>query len=283
MKKILFIALMAGFAMTASAQISEGDPSAKTYTTGNRPEKGTFGLYFGIESDLFKGNLNDAGGFMKNPFPIVNLKYMLSDNLEARLGMKFWKQRETLKYGNDEDKDQGITEENFKNKYVEADNQFRPGIAYHFTKSNLLDVYAGVEGILGWRRQVTKTWSNDVDADIEISRTVRNRGIQFGAGAFIGLQAFIARLPLAIGFEYGISTKWDGALKQRTYNYRRVGSTETKETLFTQYDDPDKGLVHLAGASAGVGQKGGQFDHMKARKAAWGNQIRFTLSYYFNR
>lgn len=276
MKKILFIALMAGFAMTAAAQISEGDPSAKKYTTGNRPLKGTYGLYIGGETNLFNELPNT--GF--KVLPIVNLKYMLSDNLEARLGLKFWKQRETLKYGNDEDTDLGFTEEDYKNKFVTADNQFRPGIAYHFTKSNLLDVYAGAEGIIGWRRNVQTAWGEDVATDTENKTIVKTNGAQFGLGAFIGLQAFIARLPLALGLEYGISTVWDGGLKTKTYNYNRVGNTETTTTLYSQDNTQ---FNNLAGASAGVGQKGGQFDYMKARKGAWGNQIRLTLSYYFNR
>jgi len=283
MKKILFIALMAGFAMTAAAQISEGEPSAKTYTTGNRPLKGTFGLYFGVESDLFGGNLASANGFMRNPFPIVNLKYMLSDNLELRLGMKFWKDRETLKYGNDKDEDNGIAfDESHKATAVVSDNQFRPGIAYHFTKSNLLDVYAGAEGIIGWRRDVLKTC--DVINGDETSITMTNpylaqtgiaQGVQLGVGAFIGLQAFIARLPLAIGFEYGISTKWDGGMKSRFY--QKVGDNDP----VTTYSDAAN-WDFLAGTVPG--QRGDNtFDYVKARKGQWGNQVRFTISYYFNR
>lgn len=282
MKKILFIALMAGFAMTAAAQISEGEPSAKTYTTGNRPLKGTFGLYFGVESELFDKTPNN--GF--KPIPIVNLKYMLSDNLELRLGMKFWKNRESLKFGNDKDEDNGIAvDESYKAKAVVADNQFRPGIAYHFTKSNLLDVYAGAEGIIGWRRNVLKTWS-EVDGN-EFSSTTTNvlpnaenttKGVQFGVGAFIGLQAFIARLPLAIGFEYGISTKWDGGMKNRTYV--KTGDTDP----ITTYSEAANWGRWLDGYSATVGaQRGNQFDYLKARKGQWGNQVRFTISYYFNR
>ncbi len=288
MKKILFIALMAGFAMTAAAQISEGEPSAKTYTTGNRPEKGTFGLYFGVESDLFGGNLDDAGGFLTKPFPIVNLKYMLTDNLELRLGMRFRKDRASLNFGNDEDADNGIAyDESYKFKAVVSDNQFRPGIAYHFTKSNLLDVYAGAEGLIGWRRNFLKQWS-EVDGN-ETSTTMTNqlfnrdnttKGVQFGVGAFIGLQAFIARLPLAIGFEYGITTLWDGGMKNRSYV--KNGDNDPVITYSEAANwDPNN---WIQGASAAVGaQRGAQFDYMKARRGQWGNQVRFTISYYFNR
>ena len=280
MKKILFSALMACFALTASAQISEGAPSAKKYTTGNRPMKGTFGLYVGAETDLFQ-DANAAAFGTFRPLPIVNLKYMATDNFELRVGLKFWKQRESLSFGNDAGDDQAnpgttLVEEKYTAKAVNADNQVRPGFAYHFTKSNLLDVYAGIEGIIGWRRAVANSWGK-VDGN-EVTFNQRNASIQFGAGAFIGLQAFIARLPLALGLEYGISTVWDGALK--SHQYYKDANTE-----YTIYSQDDAEFNMLAGTALGVGgQRGdGTFDYMKARKGAWGSQIRLTLSYYFNR
>lgn len=275
MKKILFSALMACFALTASAQISEGAPSAKKYATGNRPTKGTFGLYVGAESDLFD-RVTDRFAF--NPLPIVNLKYMVSDNFELRLGMKFWKQRESLRFGNDKG-DVNAYDEKYSAKAVVADNQFRPGFAYHFTKSNLLDVYAGIEGIVGWTRN--GVYTNSTANDIEVAATTRTSTVQFGASAFIGLQAFIARLPLAIGLEYGVGTMWDGALRQKNYA-KAVNGGNTVET--TTYAQNDAYFNMLPGYAAAIGgQQNGAYDWMKARKGAWGSQIRLTLSYYFNR
>jgi len=282
MKKILFSALMACFAMTASAQISEGAPSAKKYTTGNRPTKGTFGLYVGAETDLFQ-DANAAAFGTFRPLPIVNLKYMATDNFEVRVGLKFWKQRESLGYGNDAGDDKvnpgtALVEEKYSAKMVNADNQVRPGFAYHFTKSNLLDVYAGIEGIIGWRRAVATSWQK-VDGN-EVTNNQRNASIQFGAGAFIGLQAFIARLPLAIGLEYGISTMWDGALKSHVYH-------KDANSEYTVYQEDGNFVLNPFGTGAlatVAGQRGDNtFDYMKARKGAWGSQVRLTLSYYFNR
>lgn len=281
MKKILFSALMACFALTASAQISEGAPSAKKYTTGNRPLKGAFGLYVGAETNLFQDMPNT--GF--HVLPIVNLKYMASDNFEIRLGMKFWKQRETLAFGNNSGEDAvtgaNFVEEKYSAKGVIADNQFRPGFAYHFTKSNLLDVYAGIEGIIGWRRNVANVWAS-IDGN-EVTLNTRNAGIQFGAGAFIGLQAFIARLPLALGLEYGISTVWDGALKGHQY-YKDANTEYTVYYEDATHDNTGFDFFTTAGITGGNDQRGDDtFDYMRARKGRWGNTIRLTLSYYFNR
>jgi hypothetical protein len=287
MKKIYLSVIMACFALIASAQISEGVPSAKKYGTGNRPLKGAFGLYIGGESNLFKSLDDDPfSGF--HFLPIVNLKYMVTDNLEARVGLKFWKERETLKFGNDEGEDPKsgaeFVNEEYSAKAVRADNQIRPGIAYHFTKSNLLDVYAGFEAMIGWQRTVQNTWRTIDGEETTLNRS--NSSVQLGAGAFIGLQAFIARLPLAIGLEYGISTTWDGGLKQRTY-YK---SGDTEYTVYSQDNsqfklDPATDGVGLNNYATNVGgQRGdGTFDWMKARKGRWGSMIRVTLSYYFNR
>ena len=243
--------------------------------------KGTFGLYIGVENQLFN-TMGDAQSLQFNPLPIVNLKYMATDNFELRLGMKFWKQRESLAGGNDQNDDNGVTaDEKFSQKWVNADNQFRPGFAYHFTKSNLLDVYAGIEGIVGWTRN--GVYTNSTVDGIELATTTRTSTVQFGASAFIGLQAFIARLPLAIGLEYGVGTMWDGALRQKNYAKAVNGGNTVETTTYAQNDAYFDPAMLQGYANAIGGQQGGVYDWMKARKGAWGSQIRLTLSYYFNR
>lgn len=143
----------------------------------------------------------------------------------------------------------------------------------------MLDVYAGIEGIVGWTRN--GVYTNSTVDGLEIAATTRTSTVQFGASAFIGLQAFIARLPLAIGLEYGVGTMWDGALRQKTYA-KAVNGGNTVET--TTYAQNDAYFNMLPGYAAAIGgQQNGVYDWMKARKGAWGSQIRLTLSYYFNR
>ena len=272
MKKLLFTAFMAIFAVAASAQISEGAPSAKKYATGNRPTKGTFGLYFGVESDLFGYSKGDFG---VKPLPIVNLKYMVTDNVEARIGMRFWKERDNATGTMDKDDDKGYVDETSSWKRVTSDNQIRPGVAYHFTRSNLLDVYTGIEGIFGWKR-------NTIDEKHEIDGKdaytyKRDARIQLGVGAFIGLQAYIARLPLAIGLEYGFGAMWDGAIRQKTTT-KAVDADEV--VTYAVQDD----FYHGGFASNVTNQKGeNKWDGLKARKGEWGSQVRLTISYFFNR
>lgn len=264
MKKSFITALLVLVACApAVAQISTGNPSAKKITVGNRPQAGDFGLYLGATSDMFKGI--GKSDIKIDPLPLVNLKYMLTDQWEARVGFEFYRKRETLKGDiaapdeNDENKTMEV-----KDKVVESNNRIMPGIAYHFSPKNILDVYAGAEATIGWsRNSVYKTVGDDF-AD------TRKASIQLGAGAFIGLQAFIGNLPLAIGVEYGISTLFDGRLR-----YKNVSEVDgEKQTTYTKDIDAlpmmkEKGLGYDA------------YDELKASKGQIGSQFRITLSYYF--
>ena len=87
MKKLVLCALMAmGLALPSVAQITEGVPTAKTIRTGNRVQKGDFGIYMGVSSNMFK-DMKDKNIKINNPLPLVNLKYMVTDRIETRLGL----------------------------------------------------------------------------------------------------------------------------------------------------------------------------------------------------
>ncbi|MBQ8968326.1 MAG: hypothetical protein IJ064_01135 [Bacteroidaceae bacterium] len=267
MKRIMFVALaaMLGFTSQVSAQITEGEPTAHKIRTGNRMEKGNWGLYMGVTSDMFK-NWKDASIKNDISLPLLNVKYMASDKLELRIGVQALKNRETLKgsiataYDTDGSIDKA---DDFKNKNLKAQARFTPGFAYHFSKHNILDVYAGAEMPLGWSRE--KWVDNDEDTD----RSLRHGTFDIGLGGFVGLQAFIGHLPLALGVEYGLSSithcgnkyvqKVDGkdALGNKvdyTYKFRNDPRTVTGQT-------PYKSL--------------------KNRGTELGSQFRITLSYYF--
>lgn len=281
MKKFFLMAVLALCAgMPATAQISTGTPTAKKIKTGNRPQAGDFGLYLGMTSNMFK-NLADKDIKM-DPLPLVNLKYMISNNWEARLGLEFSRTRETLNIENEMEapNEQTYTLEN-KYKYVESENHINPGIAYHFNSKNLLDVYVGAEATLGWSRNSTyHNFTDIVDESSEKIATAdgynntRKASFQLGAGAFIGLQAFIADLPLAIGVEYGISMLFDTHLRYK--NEAQFGDSDEVVTYAASMDDLPNINKKFGGEDfAGSG------DGMKANKGKIGSQFRITLSYYF--
>lgn len=279
MKKIFLTAVLAlCVGMSATAQISTGEPTAKKIRTGNRPQAGDFGLYLGMTSNMFK-NLAD-NDIKMDPLPLINLKYMITDNWEARVGLEFYRTRETLKTEIETDGYEGKYEGNDntytlkgKEKFVESQNHINPGIAYHFNSKNILDVYMGAEATIGWsRNSLYHDYSKLEGTEVkEGYNNTRKASFQMGAGAFIGLQAFIADLPLAIGVEYGISTLFDTHLRYK--NESQYGDGDEMVTYTPSMDDLPNLKAH------GIG--GGEYDGLKANKGKIGNQFRITLSYYF--
>ncbi|MCM1109307.1 MAG: outer membrane beta-barrel protein [Clostridium sp.] len=269
MKKILFTALLSLCAgMSATAQITTGTPSAKHFKTGNRAQSGDFGIYLGMSSNMFK-NLTDKDIKFENPMPLINLKYMITDNWEARVGLEFSKTRETVKgdqFMDETDNNGEPVGTEAKYKIVEADNRITPGIAYHFSKHNIIDVYAGAEGLLGWKRN-----SNYVTIDNDENST-RKASCQFGAGAFIGLQAYIGNLPLAIGVEYGLSTLWESRLRYKQTSTDGEGNEQTSYTTNAE-------LLPMLGAAGQLPESA--FENMKATRGTIGNKFAITLTYFF--
>lgn len=266
MKKILALAFVAicGAAVPATAQITTGTPTAKNIRTGNRAEKGDYGIFLGVSSNMFKG-LSDKNLKFNNPLPLVNLKYMVTDRWEARLGLEFSRTTEKVKgdlitdFSYNDDGDPSVEETSeVKYKQVKGNNLFTPGIAYHFSKSNILDVYAGAELPIGWRRD--KVVQNEDDDEI----TTRAGSFQIGLGAFIGLQAYIGDLPLALGVEYGISSMTDiGLTKSVDKNGFKVKNVN------------DEQLNKITGLGDDA------FESLKARRGEIGSQFRITLTYFF--
>lgn len=203
MKKLVIaaLALCMGF-VTATAQITTGKSSAQVVRTGNRAEAGNFGLYLGATADMFKNLLSVDQAELK-ALPLINFKYMVNDNVEARLGLEWWTKADVNKVkGEGPDGD-------YKTKYKEKETNkyFYPGIAYHFSNSNLLDVYVGAELPIGWEATIEKDFADYDDDDFDVNEKSVERTFNVGLGAFVGLQAYVANLPLAIGVEYGISSK----------------------------------------------------------------------------
>jgi hypothetical protein len=186
MKKLLTLMVMALMAVGANAQITTGESTSNVIRTGNRAQEGNFGIYFGATTDMFK-NIGKDVKF--SAMPLINLKYMKSDNIEYRLGIEWWKKSTSSK---DKRGDKSI-----ESSLSESSFMFYPGLAYHFNNKNLLDVYVGGELPIGIAGASYDTGDTDEGAT----------NFRVGLGAFIGLQAYLANLPIALGVEYGISTQ----------------------------------------------------------------------------
>ena len=181
---------------------------------------------------------------------------MTSDNFELRVGLEAYKLSE--KISGTVDTDPGINE--IKEKYGESTVMLYPGFAYHFSRLNILDVYIGAELPLGWDTNIDKR------IETEYTRNITKRSFVLGLGAFVGLQAYIADLPLALGVEYGISSRLDTGLKYKTEETR---DNQTTITYTTNRND----LPNVYSNE--------RYEKLQARKGEIGGQLRLTLSYYF--
>ena len=228
---------MALMTLGANAQITTGESTSKVIRTGNRAQAGNFGIYFGGTTDMFKNIFDGNAKF--SALPLINLKYMGTDQLEYRLGLEWWNKTTSSSETVDGGEEGGKT--TYDSSNGESSFMFYPGVAYHFNNKNLLDVYVGGELPFGFAGSSFDMGETDGSAN----------SFRIGVGAFIGLQAYIANLPVALGLEYGISS---------LYNTVSNGSYTQDNMTIPTYMGED----------------------ISSSKWTLGHQIRITLSYYFN-
>lgn len=267
-KLILFCALLCwGGIDFAHAQITTGTPSSKVIRTGNRAQAGDFGVYLGATSDMFKG-LDKNVKF--SALPLINFKYMVTDQMEARVGVELYKTSER-NVGDELSTNFEGDPVTLPSKYVNSSSSamFYPGIAWHFSKRNLLDVYVGAELPIGWDSSTSRNeytvpemGENEQYNYVTNSSDVTKRSFVIGLGAFIGLQAYIADLPLALGVEFGISSRFDTGVK---YKHVETAGGETQTYFTSALENADD--TH--------------YDNLKAKMGEIGGQLRLTLTYYF--
>ena len=270
MKKIVLFLMGVGcIGLTAMAQLSIAEPTSSVIRTGNRAEAGDFGLYMGAQTSIFR-KMFDRSFDLSGTLPLINLKYMQSDEIELRFGIELYRSSHRLK-GSGRDSI-GNRQRNFSDniKEVEARHFFYPGIAYHFSSSNLLDVYVGAELPFGWDKySFTDEWTNNLTNPVFNNSgflSMQRTSWHLGLGAFIGLQAYVANLPIAIGFEYGIAAMYDFNLKTR---YELRSPNNRPVVSYTPDDDFFKYDIF------------GGYDKLNARKSIIGSQLRFTVTYFF--
>jgi len=251
-KFFLVLLLVSCISYSSVAQLTTGKSSANVVRNGNRASEGDFGLYFGTTADVLRKVGNDK--FEPVIMPLVNLKYMYSDEIELRLGLELNKcsQKVDGSVEIEENKSQDVS-----SKLVDVDHAIFPGFAYHFSNTNVLDVYVGAELPLGYKRLSNKqTTGKDYD------NATRFNG-QVGLGGFIGVQAYIANLPIAVGVEYGIYSMLDFGMKTK---YESKRGDNKKQVFYT---------TDFTGNLA--------WEDVSARQGEIGNKVRLTLTYFFNK
>lgn len=268
-KAFITLTICLAFVGLAQAQLSEGETYASKIVNGNRPEYGDWGLYFGPSFMEIKELVNPQISVVG--LPLINVKYYATDKLEIRAG---------LQYGGKTTKANG----NFNQEYFLEDNtieksiplvsknfsrnfRFSPGVAYHFSPKNILDVYMGASIPFGFDAQSSinesefyKNENGDLKKYIYKDNASYNSFV-LGLNAFIGLQAFVADLPLSLGFEYGLS----GLLRTNDQTYHE--NTDMDGNIQKYYTSNK--LFH-------------EFTSLDCRSKYMNSDVRFTITYYFN-
>lgn len=263
MKKIILcttIALLAVCSFSANAQLSSGTPTYRHFKLGNRAQAGDFGFYIAAvaqgdgESMTFK-NLSVT--------PMVNFKYMSSDNAEIRMSLEWYGNKERI--SGEVDAKEG---DDIDLKCKNADSHFvlYPGFVWHFANTNVLDVYGGVEGLVG--RIGTSVISQDPTSKAYTSR--QKSSLNYGIGGVVGIQHYIWKLPISIGAEYSIIAKKETGVKYKC----EVVDSEGKSEEYSTVDASKFDKIIISSSTP--------FESLSAFKSSAFNQLRITPTYYFN-
>ncbi len=256
MKKTFILLAAMCVSLATFADLSTGEPHANVIPrTGNRPVEGDWGMYLGASvtqiMDMIQYNNSYNGkdkGQVYWALPMINLKYYFTDRVEGRMGFQFAAYGEQDKLANG------------SNKVVASDRvhytRFLPGIAYHFSMNNPIDVYLGAQIPVGFNVN-----DNMQKADKNNWTTTRNNMFVIGAGVFLGMQFFVADLPFAIGIEGGYSGQAHFTAGGRTTTVTN-GNKQTSVTV--------------AGKTVTGTNVGGH--HIDAN---WGADAGITFTYFF--
>jgi hypothetical protein len=272
MKKIIpiLIILLVVLNFNGYSQLSDRVNSPSTFKVGTRPLKGNLGIYFGISTADVKDIINIVTDSIEyKGTPLVSFKYYVSDNLVARLGFKVSNTSKTVKGLVDPLVDGSfLTQRNEIDKF----NSFllTPGIEYHFASTNLLDVYVGGLVPVGL---TTREFVDDSRYSTgEYSLYTRTqKSLTYGYEVFAGIQAFVADLPIAIGFDFGFAGL--GHLKDKyTHTYQmQIGGITVDQTYYTKDPSP------VAGKSFT------KYRDLTSQNFNLEGNIRLTVTYFFNK
>ncbi len=227
MRKILLFACGLLITSVLSAQIITRDDAPSVLRFGTRPLAGNYGVFIGPSIfgiiDLAKSTENVGQNTFLLGLPMVNVKYYKTDDIEWRLGIQMANEKSRLV--GEPDTTLPIIG-NQKELLSESVFRLTPAITKHFSKKNIMDVYMGGGVALGWNSYRDLTEFNDLN-----SRAISQNVIVGGFSFIMGLQAFIADLPIAVGVEYGIS-----ALGHYGLQYKIKEMNAGKEQIYYMAD-----------------------------------------------
>ena len=283
MKRIfIFLTLFLFTTSISYSQISDRKNNESTYLFGARPEAGNYAFYFGVTpADIEDIWLNTD--WEESGIPLLNIKYYYTDQFVVKAGMQVSKKKRTMEgnlpgYQNDNESGGLLGYSSYKHAEIDESWGISMGAEQHFNLSNIIDVYMGVNGNLGYERSVrvdnisyhTGDYSNNEGSSF---------GLTYGLETIIGSNFFIADLPLAIGLETGFVAKNYGANKFKNEWSEKIGDVSNSGTYFSSliddFQDFNNSIDNLSNNN--------DFSELKARRFDIIPLTRVTFTYYFKR
>ena len=257
---IITVLVSAVLASTSFAQLSDRVNSPSTFKIGTRPVAGNLGVTIATSYQDINKVLNNTNFEM---LPIVSVRYYIMNDLVITGGVKWSADRTIVKGDVDPDISIGTTTF-YENRDITSSFMLSPGIEKHFMSSNILDVYIGGRLPLGVVTDISQI-DQEFDNGDYTYNSQSKRSFVYGLDGFVGLQAFIADLPMALGCEIGLSLFAYANAKTKNVNESSIGGTTSDQTYYTSNLDP-------AGYS---------YSKLNARESEIKTDLRVTLSYFF--
>jgi hypothetical protein len=260
----LIVLLFLAFSISGYSQLSDRVNSPSTFKVGTRPLKGNIGLYFGLAYNEIEYWFDK--GIDYTGLPIISLKFYLSDNNVIRFGFQTSKTSEKAVGTVDPLVDgSNLTEKNFIDKNGRF--LFSPGFEHHFTPSNILDVYVGGVLPIGWK---SEDYTDDESyTGGNYSHYTRSLfSFTYGYEVYVGVQAFVADLPLAMGLDFGLAGMGHLKTQYKHVVKSKLGATTTNQTFYTTDPDP------LAGT---------RYKTLTSSDSKFQGNIRLTITYFFKK
>ncbi|MBI3502653.1 MAG: hypothetical protein HY063_12755 [Bacteroidetes bacterium] len=261
--KITLIALFMASAVVSFAQLSDRQNNPGKFKIGTRPVAGNLGFMVGGSMGDLKAIFK--GDSTKNTLPLLALKYYASDSKVWRIGVKINK-KSTTRAGETDTSLTPLGISRRDSSSMSSEFLLYPGMEKHFLNSNILDAYVAVSLPIGFLRE-TESYNVDyVNATNDHYHHQMNKmSLAYGIEGFVGVQAFIADLPLALGLEMGVSGIGYRGEKYKNKDDITAAGVNTSQTYYTYKNDPLS--VH--------------YSKLKSNSYEMKSVIRLTISYYF--
>ena len=283
MKKLFTILTVVAISTTSSfGQISDRENDESTYLIGARPIAGNFGFYFSMSSaeiyDLVDTNWRASG------IPLINMKYYWTDQLVIKAGVQIWKKRRSLEGKIDSFNYYNPSYNEYVAEYKHVETEAHWGLSLgaekHWDVSNIIDGYIGVQGNLGYARQVqthNESFYGTPNQPIGDERWDEGSsfGMTYGMETVIGSNFFIADMPLAFGTEFGFIARNYGANKFKYEWTETIDGISNSGTYYTSLVDDFE-----SAQTNGLSQNGVEFTELKVRRFDIMPVIRVSFTYY---